>query len=139
MLPGPPSPSRLSSRGGSFESDDAQRDPRSTRAPRPPSFVAPAALARRSVARASPRVSPPGEMSGGRRSTPVRRSFDRGGEPPSSMSPSTVPESMLTSIVWPICRSRTNTSKNPLVSPGTRFVAPLSYATQRPLAEIAGA
>src|SRR6266550_2456689 len=40
----------------------------------------------------------------------------------------------LTSLVWPVSRSRTNTSSNPLVSPGTRFVAPEVNATKRPSA-----
>src|SRR6266536_2652886 len=40
----------------------------------------------------------------------------------------------LTSLVWPVSRSRTNTSWNPFVSPGTRFVAPEVNATKRPSA-----
>src|SRR6266516_4102455 len=40
----------------------------------------------------------------------------------------------LTSLVWPVSRSRTNTSSNPFVSPGTRFVAREVNATKRPSA-----
>ena len=44
----------------------------------------------------------------------------------------------LTRSVVPICRSRTNTSGCPLVSPGTRLVAADQKATKRPSALIAG-
>src|SRR5947208_4873223 len=47
-------------------------------------------------------------------------------------------ESTLTRSVVAVSRSRTNTSATPLVSPGTRLVASLSKATNRPSPERAG-
>src|SRR5207244_1701178 len=44
-------------------------------------------------------------------------------------------EATLTRSVVPVCRSWTNTSDTPLVSPATRSVAALSKATKRPSAE----
>ena len=46
--------------------------------------------------------------------------------------------STLTRSVIPVCRSRTNTSCDPLVSPGTRLVAREAKATKRPSALSAG-
>src|SRR5438034_4499637 len=45
------------------------------------------------------------------------------------------PEATLTRSVVPVCRSWTNTSDTPFVSPATRSVAALSKATKRPSAE----
>jgi hypothetical protein len=47
-------------------------------------------------------------------------------------------ESTLIRSVVPVMRSRTKMSSTPFVSPGTRFVARLPNATNRPSAEIAG-
>ena len=47
-------------------------------------------------------------------------------------------ESTLTRVVAPVWQSCTNTSENPLVSPGTRLAESLRNATNRPSAEIEG-
>ena len=54
------------------------------------------------------------------------------------LSPSFPSESTLTRTVVPACKSRTNTSLFKFVSSGTRLLARLSNATQRPPAEIEG-
>src|SRR5205814_1751554 len=51
---------------------------------------------------------------------------------------SVLEESTLTRSVVPVCRSWTNTSMEPLVSPGTRLAASEAKATKRPSALIAG-
>jgi len=52
--------------------------------------------------------------------------------------PSVPSEATLTRSVMPVCRSWTNTSVAPFVSPATRLVAKLTNATKRPSAERAG-
>src|SRR5437016_6342465 len=47
-------------------------------------------------------------------------------EPPAPPFPCAPPESRLTSVVCPVCRSCTNTSSMPFASPATRFGAKLS-------------
>src|SRR5438552_1822063 len=58
-------------------------------------------------------------------------------EPPLLPFPCAPPDATLTRSVLPVCRSWTNTSDTPFVSPATRSVAALSKATKRPSAEIA--
>src|SRR5438874_1863622 len=58
--------------------------------------------------------------------------------PPLPLSPPAPPPATLTRSVLAACRSWTNTSVAPFVSPATRLVAKLSNATKRPSAESAG-
>src|SRR5207245_9919392 len=55
--------------------------------------------------------------------------------PPLLPLPCAPPEATLTRSVVPVCRSWTNTSDTPFVSPATRSLASLSKATKRPSAE----
>src|SRR5205814_757207 len=66
-----------------------------------------------------------------------RPSAERAG-PALESFPWVPPEATLTRSVVPVCRSCTNTSVAPLVSPATRLVAALWKATKRPAAESAG-
>src|SRR5438128_2450321 len=66
-----------------------------------------------------------------------RPSAERAG-PALKPFPSVPPEATLTRSVVPVCRSWTNTSVAPFVSPATRLVASLWNATKRPSAESAG-